>query len=466
MGKYRLIAELGRGGMGQVYLAVMTGMSASFSKLVVVKKLHDYLATDREFAEMFLDEARIAARLNHPNVVQTLEAATGDHGGLFLVMEYLDGQPLHRIVEAAKDDLPLEMHVAVLTDVLAGLHHAHELTDFDGSPLAVVHRDVTPHNVFVTYDGQIKVVDFGIARAEGRTTKTKHGHIKGKIPYMAPEQARAEVVDRRADVFAVGVMLFEAVTGERYWGSRRDADVRRSLAAGELPIVADDAADPGLVAVCRRALQPRREDRYESALAMQRDLESFAADKLARPSSLQIGAEVEALFADRRRATRQVIEAQFAALASATDDGPQPTALPRAPEADATPTRIEPRTEPAVLPIGPSPTASPNASSSSRRALFVSAALIAAAVALAWWLPSRDGEPKKASIALDLRDAAPSARFRIDDGPWLPNPYQGTALRDDAEHTITSTVDDPGARVKTRSVVVRFDGDVHVTIAR
>src|SRR5215470_12051463 len=158
-GKYRLIAELGHGGMADVYLAVARG-PAGFSKLVVIKRLRANLVDEPEFVSMLVDEARLAGRLNHPNVVQTNEVAqVGDQ--YFIAMEYLDGQPFHRILHRSEklQPFPFALHLRVLADVLAGLHHAHELKDYDGSPLGVVHRDTTPQNVFVTYDGQVKVVD-------------------------------------------------------------------------------------------------------------------------------------------------------------------------------------------------------------------------------------------------------------------------------------------------------------------
>src|SRR5262245_54107302 len=169
-GKYRLVAELGHGGMADVYLASLSGpQGLGFSKLVVIKRLRPNLIEDPEFVAMLIDEARIAARLNHPNVVQTIEVGqVGDQ--YFVAMEFLDGQPLHRIVYRIgkqRTGMSLEMQCGILVDVLAGLHHAHELADYDGSPLNVVHRDVTPHNVFVTFDGQVKLVDFGIAKAAG-----------------------------------------------------------------------------------------------------------------------------------------------------------------------------------------------------------------------------------------------------------------------------------------------------------
>ena len=180
-GKYSLIAELGHGGMADVFLAVQQGQ-AGFNKLVVIKRLRETFADDPEFVAMLLDEARLAARLNHPNVVQTNEVGqVGRHH--FIAMEYLEGQPLHRINHrsAKKGGVPLVYQARICADVLAGLHHAHELQEFDGTPLGVVHRDVTPHNIFLTYSGQVKVVDFGIAKAVGRSAETRTGVVLSLI---------------------------------------------------------------------------------------------------------------------------------------------------------------------------------------------------------------------------------------------------------------------------------------------
>ena len=315
-GKYRLIAELGHGGMAEVFLAIASG-PAGFNKLVVLKQIRDQLADDPEFLAMFLDEARLAARLNHPNVVQTNEVGE-DGRRYFIAMEYLEGQTLNRIVQRlAKDGrLSLFMHVRILIDALAGLHYAHELADFDGTPLQVVHRDATPHNIFVTYAGQVKVVDFGIAKALGSSAETRAGVLKGKVSYMAPEQALGEKVDRRADVFAVGIMLWEALAGRRPFKGHNDVVILQKLVAGEIP-------SPGTVrenipelleAICMKALAHDREERYATADDMQRALEA-ALEKLGqRPQLRAVGDLVTATFADERLRIRGVIEAQMAGI--------------------------------------------------------------------------------------------------------------------------------------------------------
>src|SRR5689334_22978828 len=267
LGKYRLIAELGHGGMAEVYLAVVRG-PAGFNKLVVVKQIRPQLAEDPEFLTMFLDEARLAARLNHPNVVQTNEV--GQEGRrYFIAMEYLEGQPLNRIVNrTAKEGLLTPaLYVRILIDALNGLHYAHELADFDGTPLMVVHRDMTPHNVFVTYSGQVKVVDFGIAKALGSSSETRTGVLKGKVAYMAPEQAMGEKVDRRADLFSVGVMLWEAATGKRLWKGVPDITILQRLLSGEVPSPRSIKPEvpEKLEAIIMKALSHQRDDRYENA---------------------------------------------------------------------------------------------------------------------------------------------------------------------------------------------------------
>jgi serine/threonine-protein kinase len=324
-GKYRLIAELGHGGMAEVFLAIASG-PAGFNKLVVLKQIRDQLADDPEFLAMFLDEARLAARLNHPNVVQTNEVGE-DGRRYFIAMEYLEGQPLNRIVQRlAKDGrLTLPMHVRILIDALAGLHYAHELADFDGTPLQVVHRDATPHNIFVTYAGQVKVVDFGIAKALGSSAETRAGVLKGKVSYMAPEQALGEKVDRRADVFAVGIMLWEALAGRRPFKGQNDVVILQKLVAGEIPspgTVRDDIPEL-LEAICMKALARDREERYASAEDMQRALEA-ALEKLGeRPQLRAVGDLVTKTFADERLRIRGVIEAQMAGIRT-TGEFPTP----------------------------------------------------------------------------------------------------------------------------------------------
>jgi eukaryotic-like serine/threonine-protein kinase len=333
-GKYRLIAELGHGGMADVYLAVVQG-PAGFSKLQVIKQLRPHLADEPDFVRMFLDEARLAARLNHPNVVQTNEV--GQEGRRhYLSMEYLDGQSFHRLIHRSSKQrpMPLSMHLRVIADVLTGLHHAHELTDFDGTPLSVVHRDVSPHNVFVTYEGQVKVVDFGIAKAATGSSETKTGVLKGKLTYMAPEQARSGRVDRRADLFSVGVMLWEAVTGRRMWSDATEVQILHMLTTGEIPPARQFVPNlaQALEAILHRALAYSPRDRYETALDFHSDLERYMTLTGERASNRELGEFTSDLFSDKRVEIKALIERQLRGLPSSAT---QPNLSSTLPQLDA-----------------------------------------------------------------------------------------------------------------------------------
>jgi serine/threonine protein kinase len=323
-GKFRPIAELGRGGMATVYLVVAEGMGG-FNKLQVSKSLHEQLARDAEFVHMFLEEARLVARLNHPNVVQTYDVGF-DGTSYCIVMEYLEGQSLENIVrrgeKLAKAGDPgarmsLAMHLRVIAETLSGLHYAHELANFDGQPLNIVHRDVSPHNVVVTYDGHVKLVDFGIAKAADSNGQTRAGVIKGKVAYMAPEQFGGTTIDRRADIFAAGIMLWQAVTGERLWKGLSEADIFRRLAAGRIPSPrsVNPAVPERLDEICVRALQFSREERYPTAAEFQQDLEDYISSH-ERASAQQVGAWVAKTFAENRARIRSTIEQQLKGRAS------------------------------------------------------------------------------------------------------------------------------------------------------
>ena len=315
VGKYRIIAKLGQGGMATVFLSVVPG-PAGFNKLLVVKILKEDLAHDSDFLGMFLNEARLAARLNHPNVVQTYEVGLED-GQHFLAMDYLDGQPLHAILRrATRAKMPLDLHVRIIADALAGLHYAHTLRDFDGTPLSVVHRDVSPQNVFVTYDGQVKLVDFGIAKAAGAATTTQSGVFKGKLSYVAPEQAGFEAVDARADIFSVGVMLWEAMASQRFaQGDAQTAIMARRLSGTE-PRIRDVVpdADSELSDICDRAMAHKAADRYQSADAFRVALENFLDRFSRRVGSREVGEYVSTLFHEEREKIRTIIDQQMKLL--------------------------------------------------------------------------------------------------------------------------------------------------------
>jgi serine/threonine-protein kinase len=315
--KYAPIAELGKGGMATAYLAAVRGLGG-FHKLMVVKRLRPALAAEPEFLRMFLDEARLAARIDHPNVVHTLEVGF-DGEGHFIAMEYIEGQSLEQLVRRSKQRsagpgataevldaaaaIPLKLYLVAINKVLEALQCAHDLEDFDGTALNVVHRDVSPHNVMVTYDGNVKLLDFGIAKAADSSTDTRTGVLKGKCGYMALEQFGGQPVDRRADVFAVGVMLWQAVTGARLWKGLSDADIFRRLASGNVPRPSERVADidPALEAICMKALAPEAADRYASAAELQAELEGYiAAHAELRATTRELGKFVAESFAVER----------------------------------------------------------------------------------------------------------------------------------------------------------------------
>ena len=315
---YRRIAELGRGGMAQVHLATRAG-AHGVSKLIVIKELRPELAAEESFRRMFVDEARLATRLNHPNVVQTYEV-TRDGDRDVMVMEYLEGQSLSTIRKGVRAELllPLELHVIVCT--LAGLEYAHELRDHEGRPFGVVHRDVSPHNVFVTYSGEVKLVDFGIAKAADSSVHTETGTFKGKLAYMAPEQARGEKVDGRADLFSVGVMLWEALAGRRLWKGLPDTAILHQLMQGKFPSPrAFNANVPlDLEAIVERALAVNREERFANAREFRASLEAFVATMTERPSRQAIGELVASAFAADRKRIRALVDEHHRAAATSS----------------------------------------------------------------------------------------------------------------------------------------------------
>jgi serine/threonine-protein kinase len=313
LGKYQLVAEIARGGMGIVSLAVTQG-PARFNKLLVVKELKPELVEDTSFLEMFLEEARLAARLSHPNIVQTYEVgAEGKRH--FMVMDYLEGVTLSAVLRKKTDAFTLPMHLRVLCETLAALDYAHTLTDFDGTPLGIVHRDATPQNVFVTFDGTVKLVDFGIAKALDTSVETRAGVLKGKPAYMAPEQIAGEV-DARADVFSVGVMLWEAIVGRRMWHKKGDIEVLTNIIKGQIPTLRATKPDAPeeLIRICDKAIAKSRDERYPTAIALQQDLEAYLTSTKSDVSTREVGKVVATIFAKERATTRSVIEEHIAYL--------------------------------------------------------------------------------------------------------------------------------------------------------
>ena len=308
--------------MGIVHLAEARG-PGGFEKLVVVKELKAELAADPVYCAMFLDEARLAARLSHRHIVQTNEVGC-EAGRYFMALELLEGGSLHQIrAKLGLRALPVSVGVRILVAVLDALHHAHELTDAEGSPLGVVHRDVSPQNVFVTFDGGVKLIDFGVAKSKDRqgAAVTRVGVVKGSVPYMSPDHVDGTTIDRRADVFAVGVILRELLTGERLWGDADDLTILRSLIARDLPAFPASAdVPPALLAVVERAMAPRRADRFPTAAAMRDALEAYLAEHDPRGSLSDLGTWLARNLAEERLAFRALVKKARAAVATTNAD--------------------------------------------------------------------------------------------------------------------------------------------------
>ena len=393
-GKYKSLGRIGQGGMAEVFLAVGRG-PAGFNKLVVIKRLRDTVASDDAFRDMFLDEARLAARLNHPNVVQTYEVFE-DAEAFFITMEYLEGQPLGRITrECGKRGAKLDAKICarLISDVLCGLHYAHDACDFDGTPLHIVHRDVSPQNIFVTYDGQVKVVDFGIAKAEVSSTKTQAGFFKGKAAYMAPEQLEGGAIDRRVDVFTTGIVLWELLAGKKLMAAETTAKTLLRLVKEPIPLVTEvvENVDPELAEIARRALERDPAARYQTAGEMRDALERYLVHCHAFVRQEDIGRIVADTFAEHRAERQRIVGEQMALTSVLPPSGAQAAAGAAAMPEGTAPGVDAPqlasmsgisvsRTVSALVPARPVfPGASPEiATPKPRRLAPVAAALIAA----------------------------------------------------------------------------------------
>lgn len=318
VGRYELIHRLAHGGMATVYLGRAKG-KAGFEKVVAVKVIHPHLASEAEFVGMFLDEARIAARLHHPHVVEILDLGESE-GGYYMVMEFIEGENLAALVRALASSpepkrLPITVIMQLLADTLEGLAAAHELCDVHGRPYHLVHRDVSPHNILINLDGWAKVADFGIMKAAGKASNTRTGELRGKLAYMSPEQARGGAVDARTDLFAVGVIAWELLTGRRLFACTTEAATLEKVIACEVPALdaiehdrpelADaDELREGLDALLAKALAPRPDDRFADAkqmLAEVRRLRRLGFDRLgeSREPRKQLGALVNRYFKAR-----------------------------------------------------------------------------------------------------------------------------------------------------------------------
>jgi len=309
-GKYVLVGEIGVGGMAEVFLAIQTGLQG-FLKVVTLKRVLPHLAT-HDFIAMFIDEARIAARLEHPNIVKTFEF--GEHEGqYFTVMEYLAGEDLGSTMNRAaisKQQLGFNMAAMVVSQLCNGLHFAHELTDTAGRPLGLVHRDINPSNIIITYAGEVKVIDFGVAKFNTSGSKTMTGTIKGKLAYMSPEQILARGIDRRSDIFSLGVVLWELVTGCRLFARESDAATLYAIMNDPIPKARRHrpTVPEELEKIISTALARTPADRYETCEEMQAALDQFLSTQPKFDLKSLAGA-LEGLFGSTRAEAKRSIAA-------------------------------------------------------------------------------------------------------------------------------------------------------------
>jgi serine/threonine protein kinase len=314
--RYELVGELASGGMATVYLARLTGVGG-FQRFVAMKRLHPHLANEKEFVEMFLDEARIAARIHHPNVVPILEVGASPVG-YYLVMEYIEGDTLARLLARAAQRgqrLPVPIALRIALDMLSGLHAAHELRDDAGEAVQLVHRDVSPQNVLVGVDGIARITDFGVARAASRLTATRVGQLKGKIAYMAPEQAAGdETLDRRADVFAAGIVIWEELAAKRLFKAENEAATLSRVMTEPVPPLS--VIIPGLSNelsnVVMRALERDPDQRFASCAQFADALEAAATDKERIATPRELAAYVTEVLGEEVSAQRDAVRAWIA----------------------------------------------------------------------------------------------------------------------------------------------------------
>jgi eukaryotic-like serine/threonine-protein kinase len=314
LGKYTLLKALASGGMAKVYLAIQRAV-AGFEKLVVIKRILPELARDPAFVEMLLTEARTAATLNHPNIVQTFDVGEAD-GTYYIAMEHINGEDIRSIVRAMKRasvaEFPVEHTLGIILGMCAGLAYAHEKKDLDGIPLHIVHRDISPQNVLITFTGDVKIVDFGIAKTSEVAIgeRTQAGQLKGKVPYMSPEQASGREVDHRSDIFAVGIMLFELTTGRRLFKAKSEFETLKLICERDYPTPSQIRPNypAPLETIVMKALAKDPEERYQSARDMQADIETFVREDRVAVSAVSLARWMKMLFEDKIAEQKEALQ--------------------------------------------------------------------------------------------------------------------------------------------------------------
>ncbi len=299
--RYDVLGKIAEGGMAEIFLAKQSGMEG-FEKLVVLKCILPALFDDEEFIEMFLDEARIAAKLNHPNIIQIYDLGRTEDT-FYIAMEHVSGRNLQQIIFKEWDQkglMPIAHACKILAGVSEGLHYAHQKTDIDGSSLSIVHRDVSPQNILISFGGNIKLVDFGIAKAAGQVSQTRAGVLKGKYAYMSPEHVRGESLDGRSDIFSAGIVFYEMLTGRRPFEMDKGADTLRAVLSKKPadPRKYNNKIPKEIMKILARCLEKNPQNRYQSAQELQLDLEDYLASSSQKSSSVHLTRYMETLFDD------------------------------------------------------------------------------------------------------------------------------------------------------------------------
>ena len=317
VGRYDLIYRIGSGGMATVFVARLSGL-AGFERLVAVKVIHQHLADSRKFVQMFLDEARMAASIHHPNVVETYEVGRDD-GLFFIVGEFVPGQDLNRLlrrVEEQEKTLSQGMVAKITSQICFGLHAAHETRDKDGNPLNLIHRDVSPNNILISYDGYVRLIDFGVAWAQNKMAQTESGALKGKIGYISPEQITGQAIDRRSDIFSVGVLAYTMATLTHPFPGDSDAERLNKIITGDMlaPSEMLPDIDPEFEEIILKAMATSPGDRFETAAEMGKALENFAERTGDAIKAESLGVLMQGLFSVEQEIHQARISAYRAAI--------------------------------------------------------------------------------------------------------------------------------------------------------
>jgi serine/threonine-protein kinase len=376
--------------MAEIYLARETStVQGAGSRHLVIKRVLAHVADDETFRTMFFDEARLAMRLNHPSIVHLYEFGE-EQGSWFLAMEWIDGVALGKLIRKARDagGIPAPLAVKICAQVADALHYAHNLKDEVGEPLGIVHRDVSPQNVMVSFEGSVKLLDFGIAKASFQHTKTQDGQVKGKFAYMSPQQCLGEPMDGRADVFALGVVLYESLTGRPLYHRKTQYETMRAVIEEPVPSVRKYRPDlpESLDAIVQKALQKRQEDRFESAAAMQYALDHWLATQHEVVSAPRLAEYLQGVFGEEIQRGPAVDSTPFGQSFQLLDR-PSGISIPSPPPSSLPPPSMEAQA-PRILDVGAEPTV--EEPRRSRTGLYVGLALVLVLLvgggAGVWWL--------------------------------------------------------------------------------